>query len=130
VLKLSNAVKSSAPAFTFYTAASSSNVLGGGAVIRAVNNTQVVGNVGMGGTLTFTGVNGGTNGGTKLVSVDYINADVTFSNTACSNCRNAWVSVNGGSAVQVNFPLSGQVSNSLPFSSLPVWGDLLTKPTD
>jgi len=107
VLKLSNVVKSSPITFTSYNAASSSNVLAGGSVVRAVNNTQVVGNVGMGGTLTFTGVDGGS-GGTKLVSVDYINADFTFSNTACSNCRNAWVSVNGGTAVQVNFPLSGQ----------------------
>lgn len=63
----------------------------------------------MSGTLTFTGVDGGTAGGTKLVSVDYINADFTFFNTDCSNCRNAFVSVNGGTAVQVQFPISGQV---------------------
>ncbi|EGN98592.1 carbohydrate-binding module family 35 protein [Serpula lacrymans var. lacrymans S7.3] len=62
----------------------------------------------MGGTLTFTNVDGGTTGGTKLVSLDYINADYTFTNTACSNCRNAWVSVNGGEAVQVQMPISGQ----------------------
>jgi alpha-galactosidase len=117
VLKLSNAVKASPPAFMFYNAANSSNVLSGGATRRAVNRTHVIGNVGMGGSLTFTGVNGGRDGGTKLVSVDYINADVAFTNTACSNCRNAWVSVNGGPAVQVNFPLSGQVNNSLPFPS-------------
>ena len=45
-----------------------------------------------------------------MVSVDYINADVAFTNTGCSNCRNAFVSVNGAAAVQVQFPLSGQVS--------------------
>ncbi|KAG9127289.1 hypothetical protein FRC07_014996 [Ceratobasidium sp. 392] len=28
-------------------------------------------------------------------------------NTACSNCRDAYVSVNGGTAVQVQFPISG-----------------------
>ena len=50
-------------------------------------------------------------GGSKLISVDYINADVAFTNTACSNCRNAFVSVNGATPVQAQFPLSGQVGD-------------------
>ena len=70
----------------------------------------VVGFVGMGGNLTFNGVSGGTSGGTKLLSLDYINADFTMTDTDCSNCRNAFISVNGGTAVQVQMPLSGQVS--------------------
>ncbi|KAH7906759.1 glycoside hydrolase family 27 protein [Hygrophoropsis aurantiaca] len=108
VLKLSNSVPAPAPTFTTYPAASSSNVIAGGAATRTVNSTDtVVGYIGMGGTLTFTGVAGGS-GGTKLVSIDYINADYTFTNTDCSNCRNAYVSVNGGEAVQVQMPLSGQ----------------------
>ncbi|KAJ7643715.1 glycoside hydrolase family 27 protein [Roridomyces roridus] len=107
VLKLTSGVSIAAPTFTFYPA--TSGTLGGGASTRVVNSSvNVVGFVGNGGTLTFNNVDGGTAGGTKLVSFDYINGDVTFSNTACSNCRNAMVSVNGGAAVQVQMPLSAQ----------------------
>ncbi|KAJ3787654.1 glycoside hydrolase family 27 protein [Lentinula aff. detonsa] len=109
VLKLSNPVIAPQPTFTFYDAAASGNVLAGGASTRLVNGTiTVVGFVGNGGTLEFTGVDGGVSGGTKLLSVDYINADFTATNTDCSNCRNAFMSVNGGTAVQVQMPLSGQ----------------------
>lgn len=110
VLKLSGGVPAPAPAFTYYAAAGPGSVLAGGAAPRVVNGSvTVVGFVGSGGTLTLTGVDGGAAGGTKLLAVDYINADVTFSNTACSNCRNAFFSVNGGPAVQAQMPLSGQV---------------------
>lgn len=108
VLKLSNGVAATAPAFTYYAA--SSGTLAGGANTRSVNGSTIVGNVGNGGTLTLNNINGGTAGGTKLVSFDYINADFVISNTACSNCRNAVVSVNGGAGVTVNLPISGQVS--------------------
>ncbi|KAJ7160140.1 glycoside hydrolase family 27 protein [Mycena filopes] len=107
VLKLTGGVAAPNPTFTFYAA--TSGTLAGGAAPRVVNSSvTVVGFVGNGGTLTLSGVDGGTAGGTKLVSFDYINADVTFSNTACSNCRNTMVSVNGGAAVQVQMPLSAQ----------------------
>lgn len=110
MLKLSGGVPAPAPAFTYYDAAGPGSVLAGGAAPRVVNGSAtVVGFVGSGGTLTLTGVDGGAAGGTKLLAVDYINADVTFSNTACSNCRNAFFSVNGGPAVQAQMPLSGQV---------------------
>jgi alpha-galactosidase len=108
VLKLSGGTAAPAPSFTFYPAAN--GTLAGGATTRVVNSSTIVGFVGSGGTLTFNNVDGGTSGGTKLVSIDYINADFTFSNTDCSNCRNAFVSVNGGTAVQVQMPISGQVS--------------------
>ncbi|THU97111.1 glycoside hydrolase family 27 protein [Dendrothele bispora CBS 962.96] len=109
VLKLTNGVPSSQPTFTFYNAADPANTLGGGASTRVVNSTvTVVGFVGEGGTLTINGVDGGSGGGSKLVSFDYINGDFTFTNTACSNCRNAFVSVNGGTPVQVQMPISGQ----------------------
>jgi alpha-galactosidase len=114
-LKLTDAVPAQAPSFTFYPASSLSNVIAGGASTRVINNTAtVVSQIGNGGTLTFQNVNGGTTGGSKLISVDYINADVAFTNTACSNCRNAFVSVNGATPMQVQFPLSGQVR-------FPVW---------
>ncbi|KAJ7913578.1 glycoside hydrolase family 27 protein [Mycena leptocephala] len=107
VLKLTGGVPVANPTFTFYAA--TSGTLAGGAASRVVNSTvSVVGFIGEGGTLTLSGVDGGTAGGTKLLSFDYINGDVTFSNTACSNCRNTFVSVNGGTAVQVQMPLSAQ----------------------
>ncbi|KAJ7617461.1 glycoside hydrolase family 27 protein [Mycena polygramma] len=107
VLKLTGGVAAASPSFTYYAATSGS--LAGGAAPRAVNSSvTVVGFVGNGGTLTLSGVDGGTAGGTKLLAFDYINGDVTFSNTACSNCRNTFVSVNGGAAVQVQMPLSAQ----------------------
>lgn len=107
-LKLSSVQTITAPTFTYYNAASSTNTLSGGANTRVVNSTTtIVGYVGNGpGTLKFNGIDGGS-GGTKLVAFDYIHADWTMSNTACSNCRNAYVSVNGGTAVQVQFPISG-----------------------
>ncbi|KAK7048717.1 alpha-galactosidase [Favolaschia claudopus] len=107
VLKLTNAITAPTPTFTFYPAAS--GALAGGAITRVVNSSlTVVGFVGNGGTLTLSNVDGGASGGTKLLSFDYINGDVTFSNTACSNCRNTLVSVNGGTAVQVQMPISAQ----------------------
>ncbi|KAG6840879.1 hypothetical protein C0991_003472 [Blastosporella zonata] len=109
ILKLSSATTVAVPAFTFYNAAASTNTLSGGAVTRVVNSSvTVVGFVGNGGTLTINGVDGGASGGTKTLSLDYINADFTMSNTACSNCRNAFISVNGGTAAQVQMPISGQ----------------------
>ncbi|KAG6836079.1 hypothetical protein H0H93_011585 [Arthromyces matolae] len=110
VLKLSGATEiASPPSFIFYNAAATSNTLAGGATTRAVNSSvTVVGFIGNGGTLTINNVDGGSSGGTKLLSLDYINADFTMSNTACSNCRNAFISVNGGTAVQVQMPISAQ----------------------
>jgi len=109
VLKLSGGASASPPAFTFYNAVASGNTLAGGASVRVVSSTvSVVGFVGNGGTLTFNNVDGGASGGTKLLSLDYINADFVFSNTDCSNCRNAFFSVNGGAPVQVQMPISGQ----------------------
>lgn len=107
VLKLTNGVAAPAPVFTF--SAATSGTLGGGATPRVVNaSVTVVGFIGSGGTLTLTGIDGGTAGGTKLVAFDYINGDFTFSNTACSNCRNVFVSVNGGTAVQLQMPISAE----------------------
>ncbi|KAJ6504711.1 glycoside hydrolase family 27 protein [Mycena vitilis] len=107
VLKLTGGVAAAPPKLTYYAA--TSGTLAGGAAPRVVNaSITVVGNVGNGGTLTLSGVDGGSAGGTKLLAFDYINGDVTFSNTACSNCRNAFVSVNGGTGVQVQMPISAQ----------------------
>jgi len=107
VLQLSDLVTAPEPSFTFYDAAAA--ILGGSASTRVVNDmVTVAGFVGNGGTLEFSGVDGGDSGGTLLLSLDYINADVTETNTDCSNCRNAFMSVNNGPGVQVQMPLSGQ----------------------
>lgn len=110
VYQFSN-VKQTVPyQFTTYLAIASSNVLAGGATLRAINSTaNVIGYIGHGGTLTFINVDGGTHGGMKLLSLAYVNADYTFSNTDCSNCRRAHVSVNGRTPVVVEMPISGQV---------------------
>jgi len=109
VLKLSNSTLISPP-FTVYNAAAPENTLAGGASVRVISSSiSVVGFIGNGGTLTFNNIDGGESG-TKLVSVDYINADFVFENTVCSNCRNSFFSVNGGDPVQVQMPISGQVS--------------------
>ncbi|KAF9262968.1 glycoside hydrolase family 27 protein [Marasmius fiardii PR-910] len=105
-LNLTSGTAAPAPQFTFFAA--SSGTLSGGATTRTVNGTTIVGNVGNGGKLTFTNVDGGTSGGTKLLVIDYINADFTMTNTACSNCREALFSVNGGTGVRVQMPISGQ----------------------
>ena len=92
-MKLSGGPASIAPKFTLYDASASTNTLAGGANTRVVNGSiTVVGFVGSGGTLTFNNVDGGAAGGTKLLSFDYINGDFAFSNTACSNCRDAFIS--------------------------------------
>ncbi|KAF8895589.1 glycoside hydrolase family 27 protein [Infundibulicybe gibba] len=109
VLKLSGGMAVAQPSFTFYQAAASTNTLAGGASTRVVNSSvTVVGFIGEGGTLTINGVDGGSAGGTKTLSFDYINGDFVFTNTDCSNCRNAFISVNGGTAVQVQMPISAQ----------------------
>lgn len=110
VYKLSNGVQAAPHQYTTYLATASPNALSGGASQRALNaSASVVGQIGHGGTLTFVGVDGGTSGGKKLLSLSYANADYVFSNTECSNCRRVQVSVNGGTAVVVEMPISGQV---------------------
>jgi len=113
VLKLSNAQASAARTYTYYNAASGS--LSGGATVQSVNSSvSTVGYIGNNaGKLTLNNVDGGSSGGSKLVSVDYINGDWTMSNTACSNCRVAYFSVNGGSAVAAEMPISGMTWNIL-----------------
>ncbi|KAH0585890.1 hypothetical protein H2248_007171 [Termitomyces sp. 'cryptogamus'] len=109
VLKLSGATIVAPLSFTFYDAAASTNTIAGGATTRVVNSSvTVVGFIGNGGTLSFHNVDGGTSGGTKTLALDYINGDSTMTNTECSNCRNAFISVNGGAAVQVQMPISAQ----------------------
>jgi alpha-galactosidase len=116
VLKLSGTTAAAPVSFTYYNAAATGNVLSNGAATRAVNSTAtVVGFIGgsTDGTLVIKGVDGGTNGGSKLTSIDFINGDYTQSDsTACPNCRVAFFSVNGGPSVGAQMPISGMVCDS------------------
>jgi alpha-galactosidase len=114
-LKLSGTTAAAPVSFTYYNAAATGNVLSNGASPRAVNSTAtVVGFIGgsTDGTLVIKDVDGGTNGGSKLTSIDFINGDYTQSETACPNCRIALFSVDGGPSVGVKMPISGMVCDS------------------
>ena len=79
-----------------YEGESSANTLAGGAVIAscsACSGGQKVGNVGNGGTLKFNNVNVAT-AGTYLLKIDYADGDAG---------RSAQMSVNGGTALTLNF---------------------------
>ncbi|KAG9310120.1 glycoside hydrolase family 27 protein [Chiua virens] len=90
IYNLRDGVQAVPPQFTTYLASAASNTLTGAASLRSLNaSAAVVGYIGYGSTLTFTGVDGGTSGGTKLLSLTYANADYTFYNSDCSNCRRA-----------------------------------------
>jgi len=119
VLKLSNGAPAGPPSFTYYNSASAR--LSGGAAIRNVNaSVSVVGQVGQGSSVTFTGLNAGSVGGGKLLAIDYINADYTFSgDVSCPNCRYAYARVNGGKSIRIQLPISGQVCVIDPRRSLP-----------
>ncbi|KAI3618004.1 glycoside hydrolase family 27 protein [Moniliophthora roreri] len=106
MLKLTSGTPVPPPEFTFYDA--SSGDLSGGANTRSVNDTIVVGFVGNGGKITLNNVDGGSEGGTKLLALDYINAEFTMTNTACPNCREAILRVNGGEEARAQMPISGQ----------------------
>lgn len=114
VLKLTGQVAAQAKTFTYYEAAASSSTLSGGAVRRNINSTTtVVGSLGDGASVTLTGIDGGS-GGNKLLSIDYTDGDYTFSNTDCPNCRNAFISVNGGPDIWAQMPIAAQVCQASP----------------
>ncbi|KAF8439730.1 hypothetical protein L210DRAFT_3540161 [Boletus edulis BED1] len=86
----------------------SSPTSGGATRTFSDSSITVLGYIGFTGTLTSVDVGGGTNGGTKLLMISYVNADSDFSNTDCSNCRRPEVSAHGGTPVVAVMPLSRQ----------------------
>jgi alpha-galactosidase len=83
-------------ASTSYEAESSANTLAGGAIVAscsACSGGQKIGNVGNGGTLKFNNVNV-ANAGTYILNISYVDADTG---------RSAQMSVNGGTALTLNF---------------------------
>lgn len=107
VLKLVDGISVDPPSFTYYEG--STATLAGGTDTRVVNATvTVVGHVGHEGSVTFENVDGGSDGGSKLLAIDYINADYVFSGG--ENYRSAYISVNGEDPTVIEMPISGQVS--------------------
>lgn len=108
-LRLSNIRSSSAPntAFT-YVSASSGTVAGGASVASCsgCSSGNKVGYIGGSsqGTLILSGIR--TSKATQNVRFDYINCDVGYLGGG-TNERSASISVNGGPAQVVAFPLSG-----------------------
>lgn len=91
------------PKFKFYHADASYNIRTGRATIREVYpGCHVVGWIGMeNSTLTFTNIDGGQSGGTRLVQIHYICA---------GGSRDAYLSVNGGPATKMTLPPTGKVN--------------------
>jgi alpha-galactosidase len=93
--------------FTTYEAESSSNTLGGGAIVQSCTSCsggKNVGYVGKGGTLQINNVNVSITGSHKLV-VSYIDGDT--STYGVGTYRTADISINGGPSFAVNFPATG-----------------------
>ncbi|KAK7692495.1 hypothetical protein QCA50_004120 [Cerrena zonata] len=94
--------------FKFYHADASYNIRTGRASVREVYpGCNVVGWIGSdNSTLTFTNIDGGTTGGTRMIQVHYICAGGT---------RDAWFSVNGGAAKKFTLPSTGKKWDDFSF---------------
>ncbi|KAI3488546.1 hypothetical protein L1887_47420 [Cichorium endivia] len=109
-LRLANvkALSSTAPRLT-YVVAESGTLAGNAAKASCAgcSNGSKVSNVGggPGNTLTLTNIKPSSS--EAVLYFDYINADVGFSFVGATNERFAQISVNGGTAQNVSFPLSG-----------------------
>ncbi|KAF2225170.1 putative alpha-galactosidase [Elsinoe ampelina] len=82
--------------------------LAGGANIQTCagcSSGQKVGNIGSGATVTLGGIR--ATAGTMDVLFDYVNCEIGYLGDQGPNLRGASVSVNGGQAVTVTFPLTG-----------------------
>ncbi|EST08537.1 Glycoside hydrolase, clan GH-D [Kalmanozyma brasiliensis GHG001] len=109
-LRLSNIkyTSTAAPTLTYINA--DKGVLAGAAVVQSCSGCSDghdVGFVGNGAGNTLTINNIPATSSEKLLYFDYVNADVGFSFVGATNDRVAQISVNGGSAQNVSFPLSG-----------------------
>lgn len=97
-----------------YEAESSANTLAGGATVvscSACSGGQKVGNVGNSGTLQFNNVNV-TNAGTYMLNIAYVDGDAG---------RSAQMSVNGGTALTLNFAGTNNGSwNNVQHLAVPV----------
>ncbi|KAH7099565.1 glycoside hydrolase superfamily [Auriculariales sp. MPI-PUGE-AT-0066] len=105
-LRLSSVVAASTnPTVTYYQAESASLAGGAATATCAGCSGTKVGNIGTanGASFTLSGVTATSTTSTLLI--DYVNAEVGY--MGATNARGATISVNGGTAVAVSFPLSG-----------------------
>jgi alpha-galactosidase len=114
-LRLSNVQAASSSPSVNYVAASSGTVSSGASVSSCSGciSGNRVSNVGgsSNGALTLNGITASAT--TQTVRFDYINCDITYAfGSSGSNERFASISVNGGAAKTVSFPLSGYNWNS------------------
>ncbi|KAJ9474869.1 Alpha-galactosidase [Pseudozyma hubeiensis] len=109
-LRLSNIKYTNAAAPTLSYIEAESGTLAGKAATASCagcSDGTKVGYVGGGAGNTLTLNNIKASGNEAVLYFDYINADVGFSFVGATNEREAQISVNGGSAQNVSFPLSG-----------------------
>ncbi|KAF1966476.1 alpha-galactosidase precursor [Bimuria novae-zelandiae CBS 107.79] len=110
---LSNITTASAPASTYYSAASAK--LAGGASLTQCSTDdclptgEKIGNIGSGASVTFQSVTAKNTANKTLLGVDFINYDYAFTTAWAwgSNTRNMTIAINGGSPKRWAFPLSG-----------------------
>ncbi|KAF1943017.1 glycoside hydrolase [Clathrospora elynae] len=107
-LRLSNIQRSTAAKPTYTYVSASDGSLSSGATIQSCSScssTKRVGNLGgsSNGRVTLSNIR--TSQATQTVRFDYVNGDVGY--MGATNERIASVSVNGGAAKTVSFPLSG-----------------------
>lgn len=119
-LRLSNIQAYNPPQTSYTHIQGSSGSLAGGASLvgcSACSSGQAVGYLGGGqsnggGSVTYSNIM--TSQETQNVKIDYINAEYTYPNNEPGiNARGAQISVNGGNAVDILFPVSGYVNTSL-----------------
>ncbi|CAA9964044.1 Alpha-galactosidase [Pyrenophora teres f. maculata] len=108
VLRLSNIVRSTAAKPTYTYVSASTGSLSSGANIQSCSgctSNNRVGNIGgsSNGRLTLSNIR--TSKATQSILIDYINGQVDY--MGGSNERVASISVNGGAAKTVSFPLTG-----------------------
>ncbi|KAJ1017733.1 hypothetical protein NDA16_005052 [Ustilago loliicola] len=111
-LRLTNVVKSSSPAPTLTYTEAESGVPGGSAAKAACSGCSggsKVNNVNGSGTLTLSNIK--ATGSEAVLYFDYLNTNVGFSFVGATNEVSALISVNGGNAQNVSFPLSGYDAN-------------------
>lgn len=107
-LRLSNVKRTSpaTPQIRYYSA--EAGILAGGANIQpctACARQRKVGNIGSGASLTISGIR--TSKGTQDVRFDYLDCEIGYLAEQGPNVRGASISVNGGPAQKVLFPLTG-----------------------
>ncbi|KAF4554252.1 Alpha galactosidase A-like protein 3 [Elsinoe fawcettii] len=108
VLRLSSVRNAAAStARTTYYPFAAGRLAGGANIQNCVGcaTGQKVGNIGSGASVTISGVR--ATAATMDVLFDYINCEIGYLGDQGPNLRGASVSVNGGAAVTVTFPLTG-----------------------